>query len=920
MPNQLLDLGTCGQFVWLDDLGRELLKSGMLNRLITEDGVTGLTSNPTILQKALSSEKIYDDELHSLVDKGETSVRLYESLVISDVREAADALRAVYESSNGEDGYVSLEVAPKLAYDTPGTVAEAKRLHEFVSRENLLIKVPTTIEGLAAGRELISQGINVNFTLIFSVTQYAEAVKAYMEGVEAWLESGGNPSRPYSVASFFVSRIDTVVDERLKEATAPAARAAVADMFGKASIANARLAYEHFESSFNSDRGVSLINRGIRVQRLLWASTSAKNPAYPDTYYVDSLLWPQTINTLPLVTLNAYRDHGSLDKKNEMSVDQAERIFERLEALHLNIDDITERLLEDGIRAFADSYDALLQEVSKKRLRLLRGWGHRSASLGGLKDRVDSALEAFDRNRIPERIWNCEPDIWTDDATGQKEITQRLGWLHVVETMIGEKSKLRDFASEIRDAGFKTAVLIGMGGSSLAPEVFTRTFGVADGFIDLKVADTTVPSTILEIERGLDLRRTLFIISSKSGGTIEVMSLYKYFSKKMKEILGDNYGQNFVAITDPGTGLGKLAAECRFRKTFLNPPDIGGRFSALSYFGLVPAALLGLDIDFLLTRSSQAVEASGPETPSLESPGVWLGVIMGEAALCGRDKLSLIISPGASSFGCWLEQLIAESTGKEGKGIIPIDSEPMGSPDVYGDDRLFVYMRLDGDPTYDKAVSDLERAGHPVVTLRMHCNYDLGREIFRYEFATAASGVTLGINPFDQPNVQESKDITGKILAAYTNEGKTPDSEKLDPNSPSFPGEIREFLHSVQDGDYVAFNAFIHPSDFASKCLQEARTLIRDRFRVATTLGFGPRYLHSTGQIHKGGADKGVFIVVTADEPEDIQVPGEAYTFGTLKKAQSIGDFLALKNRGRRVIRVHLENESGLEKLVEALR
>ena len=920
MSGHLINLKTVAQSVWLDDLGRELLKSGMLDRLIREDGVTGVTTNPTILQKALSNDKIYDDELHALVDKGETPVGLYENLVISDVREAAEALRGIYESSAGEDGYVSLEVAPKLSFDTRATVSEAKRLFKLVDRPNILMKIPTTAEGVEAGKALIAEGINVNFTLIFSLSQYVEALRAFTEGVEQLVERGGDPSKVMSVASYFVSRIDTVVDERLKESSAPAARAALADLFGKAAIANARLAYAHFEQSLKSEKIQSLMDRGMRVQKLLWASTSVKNPSYPDTYYVDGLLWPQTINTLPLVTLKAYRDHGSLEKKSQMSLEEAHTVLERLEALHLNMDEITVRLLEDGIRAFSDSYEILINEVSRKRLRLLRGWGHRSASLGALQGAVDSSLEMFDKNSIPKRIWNCEPEIWTEDETGQKEISQRLGWLRVVETMSGETAKLRQFTEELKEAGFKTAILIGMGGSSLAPEVFVKTFGVTDGFIELKVADTTVPGSILEIERSVDLSRTLFIISSKSGGTIEVMSLFKYFKQKMVDILGDGFGANFIAITDPGTNLGKLASANGFRKIFLNPPDIGGRFSALSYFGLVPAGLLGMDLDFFLTRAFQAVEASGAKTPSLESPGAWLGVIMGEASRLGRDKLTLILSPGISTFGCWLEQLIAESTGKEGKGIIPVDLEPVGGPDSYGDDRLFVYMRLDGDPTFDRAVSDLERSGHPVVTLRLHCDYDLGREMFRYEFATSAAGVILGINPFDQPNVQESKDITGKLLAAYIKDGKIPDTEKLDPQDVSFPGEIGAFLEKAGSNDYVSFNAFIHPSETACKCLHEARSIIQQRFKVATTLGFGPRYLHSTGQIHKGGPDTGLFIVITTDESEDIQVPGESYTFGVLKQAQSIGDFQALKNKGRRVIRVHLSDESDLHKFLDALK
>jgi transaldolase/glucose-6-phosphate isomerase len=920
MTNPLKAIGSLGQSVWYDNLGRELLRSGKLQKLVEEDGVRGVTSNPTIFQKAISGEKTYDNDLHILVDQGKDVEAIYESLVVEDIREAADLLKGVYDETSGMDGYVSLEVSPRLAYDTAGTLENVRRLFDLVHRENLMIKVPATPQGLPAVKQLIAAGININITLIFSLEQYRGAALAYIDGLEEWIASGGDPSRVASVASFFVSRLDSMVDERLEEVTDPKFKPLATDLMGKAAIANAKMAYALFKELFYGERFANLKKQGARPQRVLWASTSTKNPSYPDTYYVDPLIGPDTVNTMPHVTLEAYKDHGNPVAAIEEGLAQAREVFQQLDTIGISITEIMDQLLENGVKAFADSYETLLNEIGKKRTRLLRGWGHRSASLGAFQTKVDASLAKLDEDRMTESLWSGDTSLWSKDPEVRSAIGQRLGWLQVVETMIGEKQRLKDFADEIRSAGFTTAVLLGMGGSSLASEVFAACLGTADGYLDLKVLDTTEPASILDLERTLDLKRTLFIVSSKSGGTIEVLSLYKYFRKRMEEALGDQAGKSFIAITDPGTSLGKMASEHGFRKTFLNPPDIGGRFSALSYFGLVPAALIGADLDRLLMRAAQAVEASGPEVPSLESPGTWLGVIMGELSAAGRDKLTLIISPALSSFGGWLEQLVAESTGKEGRGVIPVAAEIIGSPSVYGDDRLFVYWRLDGDTTYDEQVSALERSGQPVITQRLHFPYDLGREMFRWEFATAVAGAILGINPFDQPNVQESKDITKQLLEFYRREKTIPDSDRLTIDDPGLNAALKTLCGSLRPGDYVAVNAFIRSEAKNVEVLQALRKELRDRYRVATTMGFGPRYLHSTGQIHKGGPDKGVFVLITQEDEQDVPIPGEPYSFGVLKSAQSLGDYEALKNKGRRIIRVHLEKETDLDQLLDAVR
>jgi len=920
MTNPLLKIRELGQSVWYDNISRELLKSGELKRMIEQDGVVGVTSNPSIFEKAILQDRIYENELHALVDRGLHAQNIFETLVLADIRDAADLFRPVYDETAGLDGYVSLEVSPHLAYDTLDTLVEVRRLHSVVDRENVMIKIPSTGQGIEAARILMAEGININLTLIFSPDQYRAAATAYLEAMERRAAHGEDCRKPASVASVFVSRIDTATDERLREVVDPQLRNSAASLTGKVAVAGARITYSIFKEMFHGERFDALKEKGARPQRIVWASTSTKNPSYSDTLYVDQLIGADTVNTIPTTTLEAFRDHGKPEARLEQGLDEARSVFQTLEELQIGMDDVTEQLLENGVKAFTDSLDGLIDQIQKKRIRLIRGWGHQAASLGDLQKNVDETLANLDKEKVAESIWGGDASIWSNDPQVRSKITCRLGWLSVAETMLGERRRLTAFSEEMRSLGFNCAVLLGMGGSSLASEVFVSSLGVKEGYLDLKVLDTTLPGAILDVHRTLDLDRTLFLVSSKSGGTIEVMSLYRYFRSVMEQHEGEWAGGHFVAITDPGTSLGKLASEHGFRKVFLNPADVGGRFSALSYFGLVPAALIGADLDYLLLRADQAAEASGPAVPSLESPGSWLGTIMAEAALAGKDKLTLIMSPGMATFGYWIEQLVAESTGKNGQGILPIDGESVGEPATYGSDRLFVYLRLDGEGAYDEKVSALEKAGQPVVTLRLHGPYDLGREMFRWEFATAVAGVLMNINPFDEPNVQESKDITNSLLEAFKRDGKLPDGERVDVNDPSLITKLGAFCAGLQPGDYMAVNAFIRLSKENRDALNEIRNIVRDRFGVATAAGFGPRYLHSTGQIHKGGAPKGHFLMITTEHQEDAPVPGESYSFGVLNSAQSMGDYEAIKKRNRPILRVHLGSESDLGRLLEAVK
>lgn len=520
-----------------------------------------------------------------------------------------------------------------------------------------------------------------------------------------------------------------------------------------------------------------------------------------------------------------------------------------------------------------------------------------SAKLGPLQGAVDHALDEMAAARVVPRLWTKDHTLWKPEST---EISNRLGWLTVADQMQEQVTSLKDFARSVRDAGFGHAVLLGMGGSSLGPEVLRSTFGSARGSPRLWVLDSTVPGVVREVTKSIRPAKTLFILASKSGGTIEVMSLFSYFWNLVAKTHGNSGGAQFVAVTDPGTGLASLAQERGFRTTFLNQPDIGGRYSVLSYFGLVPAALLGLDLAILLGRGVEMARICGPTVPPQENPGAYLGAVMGALEQSGRNKVTLIASPKVKAFGLWVEQLLAESTGKGGTGLIPIAEEPLASPAAYGDDRLFVYLRLNGDANTatDRHARALERAEQPVFRLTLRDRYDLAAEFFRWEFATAVVGRTLGIHPFDQPNVQESKENTGRILEEVKARG-------LVPGVP-MDGTITDLLTQAGPGRYLAILAYMRFSAKTDAALKALRKALLVKHRLATTAGYGPRYLHSTGQLHKGGPDTGLFLQLIEKMTPDIPVPGAHYTFGTLAQAQAVGDFQSLQAHQRPVVRIQL--------------
>lgn len=946
--NPLQALLEYGQSVWLDYIRRGLIASGELQRLIDEDGLRGITSNPAIFEKAIIGSTDYAEALARMDLRRDLDAESrYEQLAIQDIQSAADLLRPVYEQATRRDGFVSLEVSPYLAHDMKATIDEAKRLWRIIGRPNVMIKVPGTVEGIAAFRQLITEGINVNVTLLFSRQVYELVAHAYIDGLETLVARGGDPGAISSVASFFISRIDTAVDARLdarlKQAVSADEQALLRSLFGKAAIANGKLTYRRYKEIFQGDRWQALASKGAHTQRVLWASTSTKNPNYRDVVYVEELIGPDTVNTIPSATLEAFRDHGRTRSSLEEDLDGAEATMRALQQAGISMAEVTERLLEDGVRLFAEAFDTLLRAV-ETRCRSTAGVmvdRQTYALSDNLAAAVGATLTAWRAGGKVRRLWARDAALWT--GTDEAEW---LGWLGMTEDYQIHNTHLEAIAAEARSAGFSHAVLLGMGGSSLCPEVMTRTFGKQDGYPELHVLDSTDPAQIKAVEQRVDLANTIFIVSSKSGTTLEPNIFTEYFFERVGQAVGsEKAGSRFIAITDPGSMLQQLAERLHFRQIFYGLSSIGGRYSALSNFGLAPAAIMGVDTSKLLDRAETMAHACASCVPVEENPGVVLGTILGVLAMHGRDKVTIIASPGIRYLGAWLEQLLAESTGKVGKGLIPVDREPVGTPDVYGADRVFVYLRMASAPdlSQDRALETLERAGQPVVRISLTDPYDLGGEFFRWEIATAVSGSILGINPFNQPDVEAGKAAARALTARYEQTGLlTPETPILEERSialfsdtrdaatleqtagadRSFVGYLRAHLNRLQPGDYFALLAYIEMNDAHEQALELVRHAVRDSKRVATCLGFGPRFLHSTGQAYKGGPNTGVFLQITCDDALDLPVPGHRYSFGIVKAAQARGDFQVLTDRYRRALRVHLGSDvtAGLATLHAAIR
>lgn len=757
--NPLHQLIACGQSYWLDNLTRAMITSGELATRIREQGLRGVTSNPSTFQNAIAQSSDYDASIAELVEEELEVHDIYERLIVDDVRDACDILRPVYDQADGTDGFVSLEVSPYLAHDLTGSMAEALHLWRAVDRPNVMMKIPGTMAGVPAIEELLYEGVNVNITLLFSIESYAAVAHAYVRALERRLAAGKSLSRIASVASFFLSRIDVLVDQLLGHRIQPAVtnpdRLRPEQLFGKVAIANAKLAYQSFKRVFSGDRWAVLEAHGAQVQRPLWASTSTKDPLYRDVCYVEPLIGHHTVNTLTERTIAAFADHGMVVQDAvEADLETAHQTLNDLDRLGVSLDSVTWQLQNEGVQTFIDPYNALMQTLADKRQAILAEQISRQIfALGEMQGPVASTFEALDNRRFGRRIAAHDPFLWTLDSESAEAIRQQLGWLDCIAIFRDQVADLTRVAAAVKDAGFTSVAVLGTGDSRLCAEVCRDTFGSAPGWPELVVFNDTEPAAVRAAQAQPDFVKTLFIVASKSGTAPETLSLYHDFRDAYAAQETPDIDGHFIAITDPGTPLAEEAYHRGFRYCFENPSDVGERYSALSYVGLLPMACIGVNIDTVLAHAHRMQLSCGALIPTEANPGARLGALLGAAARSGRGKVTLVIAEPLRAFGAWVEQLLAGQADKSGQGLIPVVEEELGAPDEYGDDRLFV--TIDYSDSQDAAtmqrLAALQDAGHPVVRMTLPTPLHLGAEFFRWEFAIATASVVLGLNPFDEP-------------------------------------------------------------------------------------------------------------------------------------------------------------------------
>lgn len=911
-----------GQSIWYDNLERAMLKNGQMKAMIDRGDIRGVTSNPSIFEKAIAKSTAYDSAIEPLAISGWDEEKIFFQLAVEDIRNTADLFLPIFEATNGLDGFVSLEVSPNLAYDTKGTIRQVKELWKRVNRKNLMIKIPATKPGLAAIEESIAQGINVNITLIFSVKRYQEVIDAYFAGLEKRVQSDLPISEISSVASFFVSRVDTKVDNYLKTLldNNKISRKDFEKLRGKAGIANSKMAYSLFEDSIQSDRFMKLKQKGGNIQRPLWASTSTKNPDYRDVLYAEELIGASTVNTLPPATLEAFKDHGIPKIRINHDLNGAENTIKDLSEVGIDIEAVAAELETEGVVAFEKAFSGLLNAISQRSTQF-------RARLSALLPEVEEVVSQLDQVRFIKRLSRKDASLWTEDEQEALEVQHRLGWFKSPFLNERKINEINQFKDEVINEGFTHCLLLGMGGSSLASEVLNTSFKDEVNGLTFAILDSTDPRQVLEVEEKFPFGKTIYIVSSKSGGTIEVQAFLKYFYARCEERYGKNAGNYFVAITDPGTALVNQARKLKFRKIFSADPNVGGRYSALTHFGLVPAALMGIDIKQLLKNTAEANQLFDANHPSASNPGLVLGAVMATAVNMGIDKLTIIAEKPYQKFGAWLEQLIAESSGKEGRGLIPIDTEPILASKHYSQDRIFYYLKNDG--SMEKEIESLQECGYPVLCTTLDSPYEIGVEFCKWMIATSVLCHLIGVNAFDQPDVEDSKVRTKEKLNEYKKTGKfkmeNPVFEdelvrvysnirETDFNQPNLASLVQNVLKQLNDGDYLAINAFLPRNDEMEKKLQAFRKTILSKTNKPSTLGFGPRFLHSTGQIHKGGPDSGVFIQIVHPFNQEVEIPEMGISFNNLHIAQSLGDYEALLNRKRRIVRIEFKKLE-LEKL-----
>ncbi|MCX7905237.1 MAG: bifunctional transaldolase/phosoglucose isomerase [Elusimicrobiales bacterium] len=895
-----------GQSIWLDSISRNMILNGTLANMIEKYDIVGLTSNPTIFENAIVKSNLYDNSIEIAAKKFTNIQDIAYSLMIEDIQRACDLFKSVYEKTSGTDGFVSIEIPPTLN-EINSIIECATKIWEIVNRENLMIKIPATENGITAGEKLLKMGINVNMTLIFSPKIYDKVTEAYLSAVK-WRVENKIQGNIFSVASFFVSRIDTELTnifsniinsindtEKINE---------INKLKGKAAVAVSLLIYEIYLKKFHSNDFKKYEELGIKPQKLLWASTSTKEPNIKDSFYLDELCLPYTIATAPQHTIYSFFEHGKInDEKIETRISQAHYIYEKIISLGIDWEKIYEKLLSEGIKKFIESYNNILKAIETK----IKNISLQKLTMQIYNVSLEELLDKIEKENFIKRIFSKDTTLWKKDTQNAKIIKNSLGWLELPNKMKEKLPEIESFRQEIIKEGYKDVLLLGMGGSSLASEVIVNIFG-QNKKIKFHVLDSTNPDWINKITKNIKIEKTLFIVSSKSGTTLETISHFKYFFNLLKTKT-KKAGKNFIAITDKDTPLEKIAIKYKFRKIFINPSDIGGRFSVFSYFGLVPASFTQANLSKLITNAQNAMSELNKDN----SPAIVLGAFLGLSYLNGKDKLTLVVPKKLQRFGLWIEQLIAESTGKEGKGILPIIDYEIYEPSSYSNDRCFVAITLKNFPENEEKINQIIKSGHPLLKIYLDDVYDIAKEFYRWEIATALCGHIMKINPFDQPDVQFTKEFTQKIL-------KSKNFFNLSPQIKNSSFEIYTantskiekddslswyILKNTSEDGYIAFCLYLDENNKNIKFFEEIKQNILKKTSIPTIIVYGPRYLHSIGQLFKGGKNSGTFIILTSKPKKDIKILGESLSFNKICVSQAKGDFLAMKEKGRKCIMIH---------------
>lgn len=912
---------------WLHYLRRSLIESGELSQMV-EDGLRGLTIDLSVITQTIASSADYDRALDALIAEGTSFDEMPRALLADDVQRAATILHPVYEQSQRLDGFISLPIDPALAHDTVGTVAAVRHLLAEINYPNVMVEIPATAAGIAAIKVLTADGVCTNATLIFSLPTYEAAANAYMEGLAEYMETHSVWRRwPTSLATIRIGAVDCLVDDWL-------IRQHVPDWQRETGLALARLVYDAYRSIFSSERWLALAKKGGLPQRLLWSDLIPPDFQYPEVRYLAALALPGTVSSLEPVLWHAYNELQPAASPLSWDGTAARTQFKMLAELGLNLDEVANQLQAEGLADLAAGLQKLRQSIRQKREQLEDHWQRLTLDLADEDTAVTPHLTRLCDERVMCRIWNHDHTVWQSDAAG---VTDRLAWLHLTPVMRRQIKRLESLTQTLVAEGYTHAFLLGMGGSGLAPQLFADTFTQAalparpglppSPHLQMKVLANTDPVAIAMQAKQIDPARTLFVVVSKSGRTVETMALFKYFYNQVAEAVGpEQAGRHFVAITDPASPLAALAEDFKFRQTFFNPAKITGRFGALAFTGLLPAALAGVNLTMLLDQAqAMACNTHGCNCP-LEGDNTagLLGTVLAVLAMNGRDKLTFITSPALAGFANWVEQLLAESLGKDGRGIVPVVGEPVGPPAVYGSDRAFVYLRLEGDAGQDTAVQSLKDAAFPVVTLHWRDLMDVGGQFFLWQMATAVAAHHLGVNPFSQPYVDQDKARTWEMVQKIMEDGQlfVPDDGLVAGTA----DVLQEFLARARPDDYIALQVFAPYTPQVDQAVQALRVDLRDRTRLATVVGYGPRCLHTTGQMLMGDRGHGLIVQLLANVVLDVLIPDEAggetagLTFGALKELQALTAARALRAARRRVLRLHLAADAvaGLQQLTLA--